>query len=156
MTTITPSTRSVTTLDDLPRPKNSLAAWAKLFFAPETARQHLATLGERFVLDVPLLPTMFWTSSPDDVRAVFQDKTRALSLGTGLRRLAPHELVFGERIMTWWASDDHTVVRRKVAPAFMGKALLRAFGESTPQLMPGPSPGTMSLRLKVTGCSSWA
>ena len=25
--------------------------------------------------------------------------------------------------MEWWASDDHTVVRRKVAPAFMGKAL---------------------------------
>ena len=66
---------------------------------------------------------MFWTSSPDDVRAVFQEKTRALSLGAGLRRLAPHEIVFGSRIMEWWASDDHTVVRRKIAPAFMGKAL---------------------------------
>ena len=66
---------------------------------------------------------MFWTSSPDDVRAVFQEKTRALSFGAGLRRLAPHEIVFGNRIMEWWASDDHTVVRRKVAPAFMGKAL---------------------------------
>jgi cytochrome P450 family 135 len=64
-----------------------------------------------------------WTTSPDDVRAVFQEKTRALSLGAGLRRLAPHEIIFGERIMTWWASDDHTLVRRKVAPAFMGKAL---------------------------------
>ncbi|MBV8294351.1 MAG: hypothetical protein JOY55_21550, partial [Mycobacterium sp.] len=123
MSTTTPTTRQVTTLDTLPRPKISLAAWAKLFFAPETARQQLAGLGERFVLDVPLMPTMFWTSSPDDVRAIFQDKTRALSFGTALRRLAPHELIFGERIMSWWASDDHTVVRRKVTPAFMGKAL---------------------------------
>ncbi len=118
-----PTTQPVTTLDTLPRPKISLAAWAKLWFAPETARQQLSALGERFVLDVPLMPTMFWTSSPDDVKAVFQDKTRALSFGTALRRMAPHEIIFGERIMTWWASDDHTVVRRKVAPAFMGKAL---------------------------------
>jgi cytochrome P450 family 135 len=123
MSTTTPTTQQVTTLDTLPRPNISLAAWAKLFFAPETARQQLAGLGERFVLDVPLMPTMFWTSSPDDVRAIFQDKTRALSFGTALRRLAPHELIFGERIMSWWASDDHTVVRRKVTPAFMGKAL---------------------------------
>jgi cytochrome P450 family 135 len=123
MSTTTPTTRQVTTLDTLPRPNSSLAAWAKLFFAPETARQQLAGLGERFVLDVPLLPTMLWTSSPDDLRAVFQDKTRALSFGTALRRLAPHELTFGERIMTWWASDNHTEVRRKITPAFMGKAL---------------------------------
>ena len=123
MNTTMSMTRQVTTLDTLPRPKISLTAWAKLFFAPETARQQLAGLGERFVLDAPLMPTMFWTSSPDDVRAVFQDKTRALSFGTALRRLAPHELIFGERIMSWWASDDHTVVRRKVTPAFMGKAL---------------------------------
>ena len=123
MSTTTPTTRPVTALDTLPRPRISLAAWAKLWFAPETARRHFAALGERFTLDVPLLPTMFWTSSPDDVRAVFQEKTRALSLGAGLRRLAPHEIVFGERIMQWWASDDHTVVRRKVTPAFMGKAL---------------------------------
>ena len=123
MSTTTPTTRPVTALDTLPRPKISLAAWAKLFFAPETARQQLAALGERFTLDVPLLPTMFWTSSPDDVRAVFQEKNRAWSFGTGLRRLAPHEIVFGNRIMEWWASDDHTTVRRKVTPAFMGKAL---------------------------------
>jgi cytochrome P450 family 135 len=123
MSTITPTTRPVTTLDNLPRPKLSLAAWAKLWAAPEAARQQFAALGERCTIDVPLLPTMFWTSSPDDVRAVFQEKTRALSFGAGLRRLAPHEIVFGDRIMTWWASDDHTVVRRKVTPAFMGKAL---------------------------------
>ena len=121
MTTTTPTTQLVTTLDTLPRPKISLTAWAKLWLAPETARQHFAALGERFTLDVPLLPTMFWTSSPDDVRAVFQEKTRALSLGAGLRRLAPHEIVFGSRIMEWWASDDHTVVRRKIAPAFMAR-----------------------------------
>ena len=116
MSTTTPTTRPVTTLDNLPRPKISLAAWAKLWAAPETARQQFAALGERFTMDVPLLPTMFWTSSPDDVRAVFQEKTRALSFGAGLRRMAPHEIVFGERIMQWWASDDHTVVRRKIAP----------------------------------------
>lgn len=123
MSTSTQTTRLVTALDAVPRPKNALTAWTKLWFAPETARRQLTALGERFVLNAPLLPTMLWTSSPDDVRAVFQDKTHALSFGTGLRRLAPHEVVFGERIMTWWASDDHTVVRRKVAPAFMGKAL---------------------------------
>lgn len=124
MSATTPMTGPVTTLDDLPRPKlHSLAGWATLWAAPETARQQFAALGERFVMDVPLLPKMFWTSSPDDVRAVFQEKTRALSFGAGLRRLAPHEILFGDRIMNWWASDDHTVVRRKVAPAFMGKAL---------------------------------
>jgi cytochrome P450 len=123
MSTTTATTVPVTTLGDLPRPRIPLAAWAKLWAAPEAARQQFATYGERLVLDVPLLPTMLWTSSPEDVKAVFQDKTRALSLGTGLRRFAPHEVVFGDRIMNWWASDDHTVVRRKVAPAFMGKAL---------------------------------
>ncbi len=123
MSTVTPTTSQVTTLGMLPRPTFSPGAWAKLFFAPESARQHFATLGERFVLDVPLMPTMFWTTSPDDVRAVFQDKTRALSFGTALRRIAPHEIVFGERIMTWWASENHTEVRRKVTPAFMGNAL---------------------------------
>jgi cytochrome P450 family 135 len=123
MSTTTPTTRPVTMLDTLPRPRISLVAWAKLWFAPETARRQFEALGERFMMDVPLLPKMFWTSSPDDVRAVFQEKTRALSFGAGLRRLAPHEIVFGDRIMKWWASDDHTVVRRKVTPAFMGKAL---------------------------------
>lgn len=123
MSTSTPTTSQVTALDSLPRPSHPAAAWARLFFAPEAARHELTGLGERFVLDVPLLPTMLWTSSPDDVRAVFQDKTRALSFGTALRRLAPHEIVFGERIMTWWASDNHTEVRRAVTPAFMGKAL---------------------------------
>ncbi len=124
MSTTTPLTGPVTTLDDLPRPKlHSLAGWATMWAAPEAARQQFAALGERFAMDVPLLPKMFWTSSPDDVRAVFQDKTRALSFGAGLRRLAPHEIVFGDRVMTWWASDDHTVLRRKVTPAFMGKAL---------------------------------
>ena len=123
MSTMTPTTQTVTTLGALPHPRMSLAAWARIWGAPETSRQQLSTLGERFTLNVPLLPTMLWTSSPDDVRAVFQDKTRALSLGTGLRRLAPHEIVFGNRIMEWWASDDQTVMRRKVTPAFMGKAL---------------------------------
>ena len=123
MSTTTPATRPVTTLDDLPRPRHSLAVWTTLWAAPETARQQLAALGERFVIDVPLLPTMLWTSSPDDVRAVFHDKTRSLSLGAGLRRLAPHEIIFGPRIMEWWSGDDHAVVRRKVAPAFMGNAL---------------------------------
>jgi cytochrome P450 len=116
-------TQPVTTLDNVPRPKAPLRAWAKLFFAPEAARQQFAALGERFVIDVPLMPTMLWTTSPEDVRAVFQEKTRSLSFGAALRRIAPHEIVFGKRIMEWWASDDHTVVRRKVAPAFMGKAL---------------------------------
>ncbi|MCH9669325.1 MAG: cytochrome P450 [Actinomycetia bacterium] len=123
MSTVSPTTSQVTNLDTLPRPRSSAAAWVKLFVAPESARQQFAALGKRFVLDVPLMPTMFWTTSPDDVRAVFQDKTRALSFGTALRRMAPHEVVFGERIMTWWASDNHTEVRRKVTPAFMGKAL---------------------------------
>lgn len=124
MSTTTSMTGPVTALDDLPRPRpNSLAGWVRFWTAPESARQQFATLGERFVVDMPLLPTMFWTTSPDDVRAVFQEKTRALSFGAGLRRLAPHELLFGSRIMQWWASEDHTVVRRKIAPAFMGKAL---------------------------------
>jgi len=57
----TPS-RAPTDLRSLPRPRSSAAAWAKLFFAPERARQEFAGLGERFVLDVPLLPTMLWTS----------------------------------------------------------------------------------------------
>ncbi|MCH9729720.1 MAG: cytochrome P450 [Actinomycetia bacterium] len=123
MSTATPTASPFTTLSTLPRPRSSAAAWAKLFMAPEAARQELTRLGERFVLKVPLMPTMMWTSSPEDVRAVFQDKSGALSFGTALRRMAPHEIVFGDRIMTWWASDNHTEMRRAVTPAFMGKAL---------------------------------
>ena len=63
MSTTTPMTRPVTTLDDLPRPRrHSLAGWATLWLAPEAARQQFAALGERFVMDVPLLPKMFWTT----------------------------------------------------------------------------------------------
>lgn len=116
-------TSTITELSSLPCPKHPAAAWATLFLAPEKARRTLTGLGSRFVLDVPLLPTMLWTSSPEDVKAVFQDKSRALSFGTALRRIAPHEIVFGDRIMAWWASDNHTEVRRAVTPAFMGKAL---------------------------------
>jgi len=123
MSTAPPTTAQVTALNGLPRPRSSAAAWGKLFFAPESARRELTQLGPRFVLDAPFMPTMLWTSSPDDVRAVFQDKSGALSFGTALRRMAPHEIVFGDRIMTWWASDNHTEVRRSVTPAFMGKAL---------------------------------
>ena len=76
MSTATPTTCPVTTLSSLPpRPRNAATAWARLFLAPEAARQALTGLGPRFVLDVPLMPTMLWTSCPDDVRAVFQDKT---------------------------------------------------------------------------------
>jgi len=124
MTIATAMTGPVTTLAELPRPRrHSLGGWLSVWRSPEAARQQFSELGDRFVMDVPLLPTMFWTTSPDDVRAVFQEKTRAMSFGAGLRRLAPHELLFGDRIMDWWASDDHTTVRRKIAPAFMGKAL---------------------------------
>ena len=123
MSTTTPAMHPVTALDTLPRPKISLAAWAKLWARPRDCSTTLFGAWRTVHDERSALPTMFWTSSPADVRAVFQDRTRALSLGAGLRRLAPHEIVFGQRIMKWWASDDHTVVRRKVAPAFMGNAL---------------------------------
>ena len=118
------TTRRVLTLADLPRPApNAIASWVKLWTKPEPARLDLATLGGRFAIDLPLLPKMFWTARSEDARAVFQDKTGALSFGAGLRRIAPHERLFGDRIMSWWASDDHLATRRKVLPAFRGTAL---------------------------------
>lgn len=96
-----------------------VAFWAD----PEFTRKRLARLGKRVSMNVPFLPPMLYLSDPADIRAVFADKSGALKFGEALRKLAPHELLFGTEVIEWWNGANHALLRRKTTPAFVGEAL---------------------------------
>lgn len=111
-------------LKDLPRPPlRSILGFGAFWAAPEFTRKQLAKRGERVVIDVPLLPTMLFTSSPSDCKAVFTDRSGDLKFGEALRRMAPHEMLFGTEVIEWWNGANHALLRRKTTPAFTGAAL---------------------------------
>jgi cytochrome P450 len=111
-------------MDLLPRPPiHSLLGWTVFWTMPEVARRAMTKLGERVVVDVPLMPTMLFTSSVDDARAIFIEHDGALEFNEALRRLAPHERVLGTELIDAFGGDMHGDVRRLVMPAFKGKAI---------------------------------
>ncbi|MGH8460072.1 MAG: cytochrome P450 [Stenotrophobium sp.] len=115
---------AVRSMDTLPRPPyHSLLGFVSYWAAPEFARKHFEKLGERVVVKVPLLPTLLVTSSPADCRAIFTDHSGAIRFGEALRRMAPHEAIFGTEMIEWWNGANHALLRQKVMPAFGAKAL---------------------------------
>ncbi|KAA0022620.1 cytochrome P450 [Antrihabitans cavernicola] len=111
-------------LRDLPRPPiHSAVGFAAFWADPEFARKQFDVRGDRMVVDLPLLPTMLFTAVPEDAKAVFTQVDSGLRLGEALRRLAPHEMLFGREMIDWWNGANHAKLRKKVAPAFNGAAL---------------------------------
>ncbi|WP_446221265.1 cytochrome P450 [Nocardia sp. IBHARD005] len=111
-------------MDSLPRPPfHSIVGFVAYWASPELARTEVTKRGERVLVDLPLLPKMLITSSPQDCKAIFTERDGALKLGEALRKMAPHEMLFGSEMIDWWNGANHALLRKKVTPAFMGKAL---------------------------------
>jgi cytochrome P450 len=115
---------AVRSFASLPRPPiHSVLGFATYWASPEFFRKQFARLGERVAVEVPLLPPLLFTSSPADARVIFTDNTGAIRFGEALRRMAPHEMVFGSEMIEWWNGANHTLLRQLVMPAFGNKAL---------------------------------
>lgn len=110
-------------LDALARAGLRQARGIPAYFRPGAHRSSLRALGERFVLDVPGFPTSVLTCSPEDARAVFSDHSGALSFGAMLRRLTPHEPLFGADAFIFLEGEQHVRERRRIVPPFHGQAL---------------------------------
>lgn len=91
--------------------------------APASAIGLIGSLGERGTLHFPGGAPVHWTSSPQDVRAIFGDREQALDFGEGLRRTAPHEAVFGTTMMRYFEEPLHMALRRQMSNIMAGDAL---------------------------------
>ncbi len=111
-------------LRDLPQAGlRDVATGLQLYFRPGTYRSPLRRLGERFVVDLPGVPTLLVTCSPEDAKAMFTDRDGALSLGRALHRLTPHPVLFGGDSLIFLEGEEHVRERRKMAPPFHGEMM---------------------------------
>jgi cytochrome P450 len=93
------------------------------YFRPGTARSPLRRLGDRFFVEVPGLPRLLVTCSPDDAKAMFMERDGALSLGEALNRFSPHQVLFGGDNVIFLEGDEHARERRTLAPPFHGEMM---------------------------------
>jgi hypothetical protein len=110
-------------LESLPRAGLWDARGIPAYFRPGAHRSSLRALGERFFLDVPGFPKSVLTCSPEDAKTVFSDYTGALSFGALLRRVTPHEPLFGSDAFIFLEGEEHIRERKRIAPPFHGQAL---------------------------------
>ena len=116
--------RPLQTLDTLPRVGiRDLARDRGRFLRPGRPRSPLWALGDRFLIDLSLGPKVVVTSSPQDAKAVFSDRDRALSFGEMLRRFTPHEPLFGSDAYIFLEGEAHLNEKRRIAPPLHGKVL---------------------------------
>jgi cytochrome P450 len=114
----------IMTLRDLPHVRLRSAVKAVVpLFRPGAATSAIARLGERVVLDVPLLPPALLTSSVDDVRALFIDPENNFSFGGILRRLTSLDVIFGTDTLSFLEGAEHTAERKLQSPPLHGRAL---------------------------------
>jgi cytochrome P450 len=120
---LTPVDR-ITTLHDLPHARLwSAARDVPALLWPGAANSPLSRLGERVVLDAPLLPPLLFTSSVADVRALLVDAEDAFSFGQVLRRLTAHDVIFGTDTLSFLEGEQHRAERKAVSPPYHGRAL---------------------------------
>lgn len=93
------------------------------YFRPGTDRSSLRRLGDRFVVELPGLPRLLVSCSPDDAKVILADRERGLSLGQALHRLTPHPVLFGGDSLIFLEGDEHSRERRKLAPPFHGELM---------------------------------
>lgn len=93
------------------------------YFRPGTQRSRLRRLGDRFFVEIPGLPKLLVTCSPDDAKTMFTERDGVLSLGEALNRFSPHRVLFGADNVIFLEGDAHSRERRKLAPPFHGKMM---------------------------------
>jgi cytochrome P450 len=114
----------ITTLRDLPHVRlRSAAKDVHALLWPGAANSPLSRLGERVVLDVPLLPPLLFTSSVADARALLTDAEDNFSFGQVLRRLTAHDVIFGTDTLSFLEGAEHRAERKLVSPSYHGRAL---------------------------------
>jgi cytochrome P450 family 135 len=93
------------------------------YFRPGTHRSPLRRLGDRFVVDMPGLPKLLVTCSPDDAKTMFTERDGVLSLGEALNRFSPHQVLFGADNVIFLEHEEHVRERRRLAPPFHGQMM---------------------------------
>jgi cytochrome P450 len=111
-------------VDSLPRPRrNALKLAADYWTAPDEFFNHLSGLGDRFVLDLPGLPTWVCTTNPDDIKTIFTAQQGSLRMAEALKRVSAHEPVVGADSLIFKDGPEHLRERRSLAPTFHGDKL---------------------------------
>ncbi|WP_163758267.1 cytochrome P450 [Mycobacterium botniense] len=114
----------MSSLHDLPHARVwSAARDVPALLWPGAASSALGRLGERVVVDVPLLPPLLFTSSIADVRALLIDPEDNFSFGQVLRRLTAHDVIFGTDTLSFLEGAQHRAERKLVSPPYHGRAL---------------------------------
>jgi cytochrome P450 len=90
---------------------------------PGAGSSTLAALGERVVVDLPLLPTLLFTSSVADARALLIDADDTFSFGQVLQRFTAHDVIFGLDSFLFLDGAEHRVERKLASPPFHGRAV---------------------------------
>ena len=117
-------------LADLPQAGlRDIALGLQAHFRPGAHRSPLSRLGERCVIDRPGTPALLITTAPEDARAIFTDRSGALSLGHALHRLTPHPVLFGADSLIFLDGESHVQERRTLAPPFHGE-MMRSYEET--------------------------
>lgn len=93
------------------------------YFRPGTHRSPLQRLGDRFLVELPAMPKMLVTCSPEDARAAFTEHEGVLSLAEALKRFSAHRVLFGPDNVIFLDGEEHTRERRKLAPPFHGELM---------------------------------
>jgi cytochrome P450 len=112
------------TIDSLPRASlRDVALGVRAYFRPGAARSRLARLGDRCVVDLPGLPPVLMTRSPEDAKAILVNRDGALSLGQMLHRWTPHPVLFGGDSLIFLEGEEHVAERRRIGPPFHGRSM---------------------------------
>lgn len=93
------------------------------YYRPGAHRSPLSRLGDRFWVELPALPKMLVTCSPQDARAAFTEREGVLSLGEALNRFSAHRVLFGRDNVIFLDGEEHLRERRKLAPPFHGELM---------------------------------
>lgn len=112
------------TFRDLPKvPLRSFAKDGLKLLRPGAASSPLSRLGDRLVIDAPLVPPMMMTSSVEDARLLFTDPGENWSFGQMLQRFSAQDVLLGGDAFIFLDGEPHRAERKELAPHFRGRAL---------------------------------
>jgi cytochrome P450 len=75
------------------------------------------------VVELPLLPTLLFTSSVADARALLIDADDTFSFGQVLQRFTAHDVIFGLDSFLFLDGAEHRLERKLASPPFHGRAV---------------------------------
>lgn len=124
------SDKSMTALDEVTdlRALPHVPLWSVLkdlsaLLWPGAGSSALSKLGERVVVDLPLLPRLLFTSSTVDARALLIDAEDNFSFGQVLQRFTAHDVIFGLDSFLFLDGAEHRAERKLASPPFHGRAV---------------------------------